>query len=241
MSRPVVSATARLQARASSERRQRRMRLVRRTGWTVLGLTPLLVAGWVLLVSELLAVRSVSVTGAARLPVAQVHAVAAVRSGTPLAKVDTNAVASRLRALGPVASVSVTRQWPHAVRISIVERVPVVAERQGATFVLRDQAGAAIATERRVPRGAIPLVTGSPDATRAALLVLRDLPPALRSRVASLRAMSAEQVTLLLSDRRQVLWGGATDNAVKAAAVRALLRMPGRVYDVSAKGVVTRR
>ena len=92
-----------------------------------------------------------------------------------------------------------------------------------------------------MPRGVVPLVSSSPPATAAALAVLRSLPPALRARLGSVSATSAEQVTLLLADHRQVLWGGASDEATKAAAVMALLRMPGTVFDVSAKGVVTRR
>jgi cell division protein FtsQ len=55
------------------------------------------------------------------------------------------------------------------------------------------------------------------------------------------RAPSPEQVTLVLRDGRQVLWGGPVDGATKASAVLALIGMPGHVYDVSAPGVVTTR
>jgi cell division protein FtsQ len=217
------------------------MRVLRRTGWVALGCLPFAAAAWVLLGSQLLAVQKVSITGTGRVSVAQVRSLVDVAPGTPLARVDTGAVAARLRTLAPVASVSVSRRWPHELRISIVERVVVAAKREGTGFVLLDGGGVRVATATAVPRGVVVLVSSSPAATTAALEVLRSLPAALRARLGSLQAPSAEQVTLLLADHRQVLWGGATDNAVKAAAVAVLLRMPGTVFDVSAKGVATRR
>lgn len=204
-------------------------------------MVPFVAAAWVLLGSQLLAVENVSVTGTGRVSVAQVQGIVAVVPGTPLARVDTAGVAERLRALPPVASVSVSRHWPHELRVSIVERVVVAAQRQASGYALLDGGGVMVALSPTVPKGVVPLTSSSPAATAAALTVLHSLPRALLVRLGSLQAVTAEQVTLVLTDRRQVLWGGAQDNAVKAAAATVLLRMPGTVYDVSAKGVVTRR
>ena len=247
MSRPatkpprVVSAAPRLRAKAKQERWDRRVRVLRRTGWVVVGLAPFVVAAWVLLASGLLAVQKVTITGLGRLSAAQVERVIDVADGTPLAKVDTGAVAARVRALAPVADVTVSRRWPHELRVEITERVVVVAEQQGRAWVLKDKTGATVATSPTVPPGVYPLVSKSTAATTAALGVLQTLPASLRTVLKAVQAPSAEQVTLQLRDGRQVLWGGDSDNGVKAAAVVALLKMPGTYFDVSAKGVVTRR
>lgn len=247
MSRPprVVSAGPRLAAKAKARRRDRRAVLLRRAGWGLGAVLPLLLLGWVVLASSLLAVQKVVVTGETRLTAAQVVQAAQVADGTPLAKVDTGAVARRIRALGPVAEVSVTRGWPHSLRVKVVERVPVVAVPVGGSVRLVDDDAVAIGTVARIPKGVFRLdLAGATDemaTTRAALGVLRTLPKGLRAQVFSVRASSPEQVSLLMRGGRQVLWGGDEDGPAKAAAVIALLKLPGTVFDVSAPGVVTRR
>lgn len=239
--RRVVSAAPRLRAKAKQERWDRRMQLLRRTGFLLVGLAPLVAAGWVLLASGLLAVQKVSISGTGRLSPAEVQRVVGVAAGTPLARVDIAAVEARLKRLAPVADVTVSRHWPHELQVKIVERVVVVAERNGTSWVLRDRTGAAVATSTTVPRGVYALVSRSPASTTAALGVLKELPAGLRGLLRSVQTTSPEQVLLRLKDGRQVLWGGDNDNAVKAAAVWALLKLPGSYIDVSAKGVATRR
>ena len=241
--RPVVAAAPRLAARRATERRRRRRVLLRRTAWVVAGSAPLVVLGWLLLGSSLLAVRTVTVTGTHRLTPAQVRAAAAVPVGQALARLDVAAVTRRVRALDPVLRVSVTRDWPHGVRLTVVERVPVVAVARVGGVQLLDAGGHPVA--RSAASGLLRLQVAHPGAddaaTRAALAVLQALPPTVRSQVVSLSAASPEQVVLGLRGGRRVVWGGATDSATKAAELGALLRLPGHVYDVSAPGVVTRR
>jgi cell division protein FtsQ len=247
VSRPpgVVSAAPRLAAKAQAQRRDRRKARLRRATWVSAAALPLLLVGWVLLFSSLLSVHRVTVAGESRLTAAQVEAAAAVAPGTPLARVDTAAVARRVEALQPVARVTVTRRWPSTLVITLVERVPVVAVPRTGSYLLLDLKGVAVATARAVPRGAYRLEVADPGkgdpATRAALVVLRGLPRTLLLQLGALRAPSPEEVTLVLRDGRQVLWGGSDNTQGKVAAVLALIRMPGHVYDVSAPGVVTRR
>lgn len=237
----VVPAGPRLAARAAQERRGRRSVLLRRTGIAAAVLLPLLLLGWVVLASSLLAVDKVVVTGAVRLSEAEVIEAAGVRPGTPLARVDTGSVQRRVGALGAVRSVTVSRRWPDAVTVVVVERVPVVAVPHGRSLQLLDISGVQIAEVARIPRGVYRLETTSPAATKAALTVLHGLPRGIAGRLGSLRATSPEQVILVLRDGRQILWGGPVEAASKAAAVLALIRMPGTVFDVSSPGVVTRR
>jgi len=202
---------------------------------------PLVVLGWVVLASSLLAVQRIVITGESRLSASQISQAVGVKEGTPLARVDTAAVTRRVRALAAVGSVTVSRGWPHALRVTVVERVPVVAVRHGSTWQLLDYSGTAVADVPVVPRGLFRLEAASPEATRAALTVLHGLPRGIAGRLGSLRATSPEQVTLVLRDGRRIVWGGPVNGAAKATAVLVLIRMPGTIFDVSAPGVVTRR
>ena len=241
----VVQAGPRLSAKARAERWARRGRLAKRAGLACAALVPLLLLGWVLLASPLLAVRSVAITGTELLTPAQVRAAVDVQRGTPLARVDTGAVVRRLRSLRPVAEVHVTRGWPGTLRVRVVERTPVAGLVSASGVTLVDAGGVPFAPAPRLPAGTVRLQVPHPGAndptTKAALRVLADLPPALRSSLRIVRAGSPSSVTLVLSGGRQVIWGGAGDTELKAQAAAALLRMPGRVFDVSRPAVVTRR
>ncbi|HUR13157.1 MAG TPA: FtsQ-type POTRA domain-containing protein [Mycobacteriales bacterium] len=245
MSRAVLPAGPRLQERARAARRARRLLVVRRAGWLVAGLAPFGLAAWVLLGSSWLVVDKVVVTGEGRVTAEQVRAAARVRLGSPLARVDTGAVAARVRALGPVATVTVSRSWPGTLRVAVTEREPVVAVGRGTAWTLYDDTGTQLGSATAVPAGLVQLAVAHPGpadpSTRAALTVLRSLPPALRGRVAVVRATSPEQVGMVLRDGRRVVWGGTSDARAKASALLALLRLKGGVYDVSSPTVVTRR
>ena len=239
----VVSAAPRIAARAQREKQDRRTRWVRRTGWGVAALLPLLLAGWVVLSSSLLAVENVVISGQARLTEQQVAAAVAVDRGTPLARVDTGAIASRVKALGPVASVSVTRAWPDTLQVEVVERSVAAGVAVAGSWTLLAPDGSVVATDAVLPKGTVVLRAAAPGspAAAAALKVMAALPPTVRTQLVSVYAPTQEQVDLTLRDGRRVLWGGATEGVAKGRALVVLLKMKGRVFDVSSPGVVTRR
>lgn len=241
---PVVRAAPRLAARAEAERRARRSRRLRWLGRSLLVVAPLLVLGWVLLLSGWLAVDRVVVVGQSRLEVAQVQEAVAVAPGTPLARVDTRAVADRVAQLAPVGEVQVLRSWPGTLRVELTERVPAAGVVGAGGVQLVDASGVVFATEPALPRGLVRLQVDEPGpedpATRAALQVHADLPEGLRNRVRTVSAESPASVVLVLADDRRVVWGSPGDTETKAAATEALLRMEGTVFDVSAPGVVVR-
>jgi cell division protein FtsQ len=247
MNRPqkVLPAGARLAAKAKADRSARRRRMLRRLGIGTAALVPLALFAWLLLMSPVLAVRTVAVSGTSRLTPAQVRAAADVVRGTPLARVDAAAVVRRVGALPAVAKIRVTRGWPSTLRIQVVERVPVagIVTPKGVTLV--DPSGVPFASAAALPPGVVRLQVPRPGpsdpTTRAALDVLAVLPQPIRGRVRIVRAASPSSVTLVLRDGRRVLWGGVDDTGLKAQAAEALLKMPGTVYDVSRPGVVTRR
>ncbi len=226
-----------LPSRAAERVRARRWSRLR----TLLVLLALLVligvATWVLLGSRLFGVSSVVVSGTSRVGVVQVTDLAAIPSGTPLARVDTAVVAARVERLPAVRSVDVRRDWPRTVRIVVHERVPAAVRARGSGFVLVDRTGVVFDEVDRRPDG-LPLVSAPVDAgapaLRAALDVLDAVPAGVRSKVRSVRATDPEDVTLRLTRGRTVVWG-STDRSARKGAVLAVLmtRKAAKVIDVS--------
>src|SRR5690606_33397279 len=108
---------------------------------------------WVLFGSRLLAVRQIEVTGLDRLAEAEVLAAADVAVGTPLARVDTDAVAARVAELRLVESVEVRRGWPSTLHLEVAERVPVLALAEEGGYLLVDREGVAVARSDTRPEG----------------------------------------------------------------------------------------
>jgi cell division protein FtsQ len=79
--------------------------------------------------------------------------------GTPLARVDTEAVAARVRERITVAEVSVRRAWPSTLAVDIVLQTPaiVVKNPQGQLEVV-DAEGVAFGVVKAAPEGG-PVVT----------------------------------------------------------------------------------
>lgn len=210
----------------------------------VLAVALLAVAVWAVLGSSLLAVRHVQVTGNHLVPAAEVRAAAQIRTGTPLARVDTGAAARRIDQIGPVLSATVSRSWPDSIVISITERTPVLAVALAAGgYELIDAHGVEVRSAVRPPAG-MPLLTSASAVLRgspgimAAATVLRQLPPALRTLVRSVSAVSAStvaasSVTLHLAHGITVVWGGTGQDARKTEVLDSLLGTHARYYDVS--------
>jgi cell division protein FtsQ len=201
-------------------------------------------AGWVVLASSLLGVDRVTVSGASAVAAEEVVALASVAPGTPLARVDTGAVAARVAALPRLESVEVHRRWPGTLAVVVTERVPLAVERTGAAYAVLDDDGVALQRAPRPPRG-LPVLeaTGERSSTArgAALAVLDALPPDLRAQVQGVRATGSDDVRLALAGERTVVWGSADRGARKAVVLRALLGIEARTYDVTAPDVPTTR
>lgn len=220
----------------------RRRVLVRRSVAlsSVIGLVVIVVAA---LWTPLLGVRSVDVTGEHLLTADQVRVAAQVESGTPMLRLDTDAIRARVHQLARVATVDVSREWPSTVRIDITERDPVgvMVERDGAHLV--DDTGLDYATLAVAPTGLprIQVTSPTPDdpRIRAIVRVLAALPAQLRGLVGTVSAKTPGSVTLGLTHGRTIRWGNADDSARKAAVLAALMTRPGRVYDVSSPDLPT--
>jgi cell division protein FtsQ len=199
---------------------------------------------WVLLGSRLLVVRSVIVTGTQLVPKSEVLAVAGIRPGTPLIRVNTAQVAARVETIRQVQSAQVTRSWPDRVVIAVRERTAAFAvAAPGGGFDLVDAHGVLVRWAARRPPGlplyltpdAVASLRGDPD-FGAASAVLGELPAQLRRSLQSVTAPSPYQVTLRLAGGVTVLWGGTDRPAAKAEVLAVLMRTHARYYDVSAPG-----
>jgi len=200
---------------------------------SVLGL-----AAWLIGFSSVLGVRTVTVSGTRFLTPAQVEAAADIRAGSPLSRLDTAAIRARVAALPEVRAVSVRTSYPSTVLIRITERVAVGyrAVANGAGLV--DADNVQFRTQARPPAGLPQLTTtgesaADPELAAAVATVAGALPPALARRVSLISTASTESITLRLFDGRIVLWGGTDRGADKAKLMTALLRQPGRYYDIS--------
>jgi cell division protein FtsQ len=214
--------------------------------WLVAGVVTLTLVGggaWVLLASSLFDARTVEVAGTRDLAVDEVRTVAAVPVGTPMLRLDTEAIQSRVAAMPRVASVQVRCTLDGTVRIQLAERIPVAVVRRGSGVHLVDATGADYAAVSVGPPGLPELRTarvGPRDAaTMAALTVLTGLPQQLRAQVRAVAAKSPAGVVLRLGDGREVRWGGVEQGARKSAVLGPLLTQPGNVYDVSSPALPT--
>ncbi|NML49622.1 FtsQ-type POTRA domain-containing protein [Streptomyces sp. R302] len=211
----------------------------------------LLLAGgtvWALYGSTWFRVEGVKTSGTAVLTRAQVEAVAAVPVGAPLATVDTDAIAARLREELPrIASVDVIRSWPHGIRIEVTERKPVLLLEKRGSFTEVDGDAVPFATVTTPPRGVPRLVldvAASPslrrfDADRLlaeAVRVRSELPDAIAKNTRVVRLSSYDSVTLELTRGRTVLWGSAEHGPAKARVLAALMKATPKAghFDVSA-------
>jgi cell division protein FtsQ len=202
---------------------------------------------WALLGSKFLVVRSITVNGAPDIPRSQVITAAGVRAGTPLIRISTGTVARRVERLTLVESARVTRSWPNAITITIVERTAALAVREPAGWDLVDRFGVVLNQVQNRPRGLPRLRTSTaPDLLRgnpavfAAATVERELPARLAAKVHSIAAPTADTVTLYLRHGRIVVWGDPSQTAMKARELAILMRGRARYFDVSdPRAVVT--
>jgi len=198
--------------------------------------------GLILYFTPVMSARSIVVTGTGAVTREEVLDAARVRPGTPLLQIDTGQVADRVATIRRVASARVQRQYPSALRITIVERIPLVVKDFPDGPHLFDHDGVDFATA--APPTSLPYIDvdnpgpGDP-ATQAALAVLSALRPEVAGQVARVAAPSVASITLTLADGRTVMWGTTDRTAEKAEKLAALLTQPGRTYDVSSPDLPT--
>jgi cell division protein FtsQ len=178
----------------------------------------------------------------------QVRDAADVPLGGALASVDTDAIGRRLRkALPRIESVEVNRSWPHTIQLKVTERTPSALIKKGRKFIEVDPNGVRYATSDTAPKG-VPLVELRPNQSpslrifgtkrllQAAVEVAADLPSAVHKEAGAIRVRSYDNITIVLSGGRTVMWGSQERGGEKAVALTALMKAAGGAnrFDVSA-------
>ncbi|WP_042165962.1 cell division protein FtsQ/DivIB [Streptomyces sp. NBRC 110035] len=206
---------------------------------------------WLLYGSDLARVERVSVSGTRVLSPGEVREAADVPVGDPLAAVDTDAIAARLREKLPrIGAVDVVRSWPHEIGLKITERVPVLLVEKGGEFTEIDDGGVRYATVSKAPRGVPRLELdvrrsgttaaslrrfGESRLVREAVRVAREVPDAVAPATRSVEVRSYDDISLELTGGRTVDWGSGENGAAKGRALTALLKAApeARHFDVS--------
>jgi cell division protein FtsQ len=210
--------------------------------WTALVSVIVVGLGLLLYFTPVMSARNIVVVGLGAMTQEEVTSAVAVAPGTPLLQIDTDTVAERVAAIRRVASVRVQREYPSTLRVTVVERVPVVVKDypDGPHLFDRDGVDFAIAPP---PPGVPYLDTQNPGPndppTKAALEVMTSLRPEVAAQVARVDAPSVAAITLQLTDGRQVVWGTTDRTEEKALKLGALLTQPGQTYDVSSPDLPT--
>lgn len=203
--------------------------------WTALASVLAVALGLVLYFTPIMSARNVVVSGLAVVTQEEVLATAAVPRGTPLLQINTDTVAERVATIRRIASARVQREYPSTLRITVIERVPVVVKDYPDGPHLFDKDGVDFATAPPPP--SLPYLDAdnpspSDPATRAALDVMQALPPDVVVQVGRIAAPSVASITLTLTDGRVVVWGTTDHTDEKAMKLAALLTQPGHTYDV---------
>lgn len=210
--------------------------------WLVLLTVITVVLGLVLYFTPLMSARSLVVIGTGVVPTEEVVAAAAIQMGTPLLQIDTDEVADRVAGIRRVASARVQREYPSAVRITVIERIPLVVKDFPDGPHLFDRDGVDFVTAPPPP-GLPYLDVDNPGPTdpptKAALEVMTSLRPEVVAQVGRVAAPSVASITLTLIDGRTVVWGTTDRTEEKSEKLAALLTQPGRVYDVSSPDLPT--
>jgi cell division protein FtsQ len=212
--------------------------------WSALISVAVVGIGLLLYFTPVMSARNIVVTGLGAVTQDEVVAAAGVTPGTPLLQVDTDAVAERIAAIRRVATARVQREYPSTLRVTVVERVPVVVKDfpDGTHMFDRDGVDFAIAP----PPPGVPFLDvenpGPNDLpTKAALQVMTSLRPEVATQVGRISAPSVAAIRLTLTDGREVVWGTTDRTEEKALKLAALLTQPGQTYDVSSPDLPTVR
>lgn len=211
--------------------------------WAVIALVLVVItscAGWVVFSSSWFGVREVQVAGAVVLSDAEVRDAVNLSADDALATVDTDAVAKRLEQLAPVADAKVRRSWPGTLVVQITERQPVATVQAGGKPWLIDIDGVPYVSADKIGKqadGLLPLEVDDPSpdslATREAVAVIDALDKETSELVDTVTAESAAQVTLVLKDGREVIWGDSSRMNDKLTMLPAVLEHSGTIYDIS--------
>jgi len=185
--------------------------------------------------SAVLSLRSVSVTGNAAVPEAQILRRAGIAPGMNVFRVNTRTIRERLLEDPRIEAVTVALEFPRRLTVAIRERPPVAALRVADAYMQVGRDGVAIA--QAPDPGSLPALVvdrldpadvsagtrvASPDA-RLGAWIAGALPDLLGVRVAGVHVDGAGEASLHLRDGLVVRLGGAADIADRLSLLPQVL------------------
>ncbi|KAB8289941.1 cell division protein FtsQ/DivIB [Bifidobacterium avesanii] len=229
-------------ARAKEERRAKAVTALIRAGVALAVVAVVSALVWLLFFSPALKLQAdrISVHGANEWVTAeQVSSIASEQTGRSLLVVSTGSIADRLKAMPGVTSADVSKQWPHGLTVT------VAAQKPAAVLKAADGSLTAVDSQARVLNAVGASVAGIPvidvdnvsdgldsRAVQQALQILASLPESMRQRISSVTAKTQDSVTTVLDGGNYtVVWGDASQLALKKAEVDKILNDPAVIGD----------
>jgi cell division protein FtsQ len=149
-----------------------------------------------------------------------------------LVDISTSKTAERLEQLSWVEQATVTKDWPGALEISILERTPVAATPIEGGVALFDATGRILGAALEPPPGVLEVrfpggvgATGSflDKAGRGAVEIAAAMPEELIGRVAAVQTTAAGEAEVLIRPSLVVRMGPPSDVAAKVVALRTMV------------------
>lgn len=235
--------TVRMQERlAERKRTQRRRAAVSLSRWLVLA-AAVAAALWAVMASPLFALDPAKVVVSGYSPeiaAADVDAVISQYHDDSLALLNVPHVADQLRDVTGVLDATVERVWPDGLRVTLVPRQPVAAIPTEAGFSLVDADAVVVGSSETAPQNVpvLAIPAGDERILNASLEVIRHVPADIRAQITSIGAQTEDSVSFQLASGLRVDWGSASDSALKAQVLEAMIASGATagaaVVDVSA-------
>ena len=196
--------------------------------------------GW----SSLLTVKQIEITGAPTL-ISEKEATKSlnISVGDKLARVDSRAIANRLKANDWIKSADISRNWFNGkVSVDLLPRTPVALYTEpGKPQVALDASGVSFKLQGKIPDG-LPTVSSSSVASGLiAIDVFTEMPKEFSDGIDRLTAASSRNIVISgkFSGRTmQIIWGDGEDTSLKLQVINELLDLPEnksiRLIDVTA-------
>jgi cell division protein FtsQ len=182
----------------------------------------------VAVVSPLLAVREIEIVGTNRVSSTEILKDLKYLKGKPLPQITSDELATKLGKYELIDSVSAVALPPSKLRVVVVERSAIAIVSINNVPYLYDAAGVQLG--RAGAKDRLPIIhnAGNPSSSvafKSAVSVLLSLPVDLLPRVFSVSAASKDNVVLALRTySQQIFWGDASDPALKAKVLDALMK-----------------
>jgi cell division protein FtsQ len=194
------------------------------------------------LVTPMLAVEKIKLTGLSKVPQKAVMAAVKANLGKPLPLVNQQEIADQLSKFKLIESISIISELPHTLHIAIAERQPIAIVDVAGASVLYDAAAVNLGAATYKDKYPRVLINDDPKNSKAfglAIDVLLALPFELLNRVAVIDAKTKDDVRLQLRgySAQLIIWGDSSQGTLKSKVLAALIanqKQSDRVtYDVS--------